>query len=169
MRCSYKLKVQTQKSHFIVGLTKIVCILLFSIFSCIYVLLLRWRVSSFQVHAYITTGQNTRRLLLIIDACSEFITYFVSAGKRCSCSNIFCGTRRHYRRGYKNQVPFPKIHIKFSRVGNTHIFFKIYQVFTQKLHRSFENIKIISNRMLFDDNGQLVSFKGDPSTILFLF
>ncbi|KAL0910974.1 hypothetical protein M5K25_019073 [Dendrobium thyrsiflorum] len=42
----------------------------------------------------------------------------------------------------------------------------IEEVFRQKLHRSFKNIKIVSNRMAFDDNGRLVSFKGDPSTLL---
>ncbi|CAK9138843.1 unnamed protein product [Ilex paraguariensis] len=36
----------------------------------------------------------------------------------------------------------------------------IEEVLRQKLHRSFKNVKIVSNRMLFDQNGQLVSFKG---------
>ncbi|WJX20090.1 5'-nucleotidase [Trifolium repens] len=36
----------------------------------------------------------------------------------------------------------------------------IEEVLRQKLHRSFKNVKIVSNRMVFNDDGQLVSFKG---------
>ncbi|XP_061362295.1 uncharacterized protein LOC133306038 [Gastrolobium bilobum] len=36
----------------------------------------------------------------------------------------------------------------------------IEEVLRQKLHRSFKNVKIVSNRMAFDDDGRLVSFKG---------
>ncbi|KAL5568667.1 hypothetical protein UlMin_025242 [Ulmus minor] len=36
----------------------------------------------------------------------------------------------------------------------------IEEVLRQKLHRLFKNIKIVSNRMVFDENGRLVSFKG---------
>ncbi|KAK9170257.1 hypothetical protein Syun_002397 [Stephania yunnanensis] len=36
----------------------------------------------------------------------------------------------------------------------------IEEVMRQKLHRSFRNVKIVSNRMVFDDAGRLVSFKG---------
>ncbi|KAJ4781550.1 Cytosolic 5-nucleotidase [Rhynchospora pubera] len=36
----------------------------------------------------------------------------------------------------------------------------IEEVFRQKLHRSFKNIKIVSNRMQFDESGRLVAFKG---------
>ncbi|KAK6929019.1 Pyrimidine 5'-nucleotidase, eukaryotic [Dillenia turbinata] len=36
----------------------------------------------------------------------------------------------------------------------------IEEVLRQKLHRSFKNVKIVSNRMVFDDNGCLISFKG---------
>ncbi|XP_057423773.1 uncharacterized protein LOC130717542 isoform X2 [Lotus japonicus] len=36
----------------------------------------------------------------------------------------------------------------------------IEEVLRQKLHRSFKNVKIVSNRMVFDDDGRLVSFKG---------
>ncbi|PKI48450.1 hypothetical protein CRG98_031155 [Punica granatum] len=36
----------------------------------------------------------------------------------------------------------------------------IEEVLRQKLHRSFTNIRIVSNRMVFDDDGRLVSFKG---------
>ncbi|KAJ1435781.1 Pyrimidine 5-nucleotidase, eukaryotic [Sesbania bispinosa] len=36
----------------------------------------------------------------------------------------------------------------------------IEEVLRQKLHRSFKNVKIVSNRMVFDDDGHLVSFKG---------
>ncbi|KAK2971305.1 hypothetical protein RJ640_001331 [Escallonia rubra] len=36
----------------------------------------------------------------------------------------------------------------------------IEEVLRQKLHRSFKNVKIVSNRMVFDQNGHLVSFKG---------
>lgn len=42
----------------------------------------------------------------------------------------------------------------------------IDQVFIQKLHRSFKNLKIVSNRMVFDDNGSLVSFKGKTIHVL---
>ncbi|XP_076922842.1 uncharacterized protein LOC143584752 [Bidens hawaiensis] len=36
----------------------------------------------------------------------------------------------------------------------------IEEVLRQKLHRTFKNVKIVSNRMKFDHNGNLVSFKG---------
>ncbi|XP_020222999.1 7-methylguanosine phosphate-specific 5'-nucleotidase A isoform X2 [Cajanus cajan] len=36
----------------------------------------------------------------------------------------------------------------------------IEEVLRQKLHRSFKNVRIVSNRMVFDDGGHLVSFKG---------
>lgn len=36
----------------------------------------------------------------------------------------------------------------------------IEEVLRQKLHRSFKNVKIVSNRMVFNDDGRLVSFKG---------
>uniref|UniRef100_A0A2P2ILD9 5'-nucleotidase n=1 Tax=Rhizophora mucronata TaxID=61149 RepID=A0A2P2ILD9_RHIMU len=40
------------------------------------------------------------------------------------------------------------------------LFFLHYQVLRQKMHRSFKNVKIVSNRMVFDNDGRLVSFKG---------
>ncbi|KAJ6717440.1 5'-NUCLEOTIDASE [Salix purpurea] len=36
----------------------------------------------------------------------------------------------------------------------------IEEVLRQKVHRSFKNVKIVSNRMVFDNNGRLISFKG---------
>ncbi|KAL0844531.1 hypothetical protein Bca101_017777 [Brassica carinata] len=36
----------------------------------------------------------------------------------------------------------------------------IEEVLRQKLHRTFKNVKIVSNRMVFDDDGRLVSFRG---------
>ncbi|KAJ3674552.1 hypothetical protein LUZ60_005168 [Juncus effusus] len=36
----------------------------------------------------------------------------------------------------------------------------IEEVFRQKMHRSFKNIKIVSNRMQFDETGSLIAFKG---------
>ncbi|XP_057463228.1 uncharacterized protein LOC130753261 isoform X1 [Actinidia eriantha] len=42
----------------------------------------------------------------------------------------------------------------------------IEEVLRQKLHRSFKNVKIVSNRMLFDQSGQLVSFKGKTIHVL---
>lgn len=42
----------------------------------------------------------------------------------------------------------------------------IIQVFRQKLHRSFKNVRVVSNRMIFDQNGQLVSFKGKTIHVL---
>nr|XP_011469332.1 PREDICTED: cytosolic 5'-nucleotidase 3 isoform X2 [Fragaria vesca subsp. vesca] len=36
----------------------------------------------------------------------------------------------------------------------------IEEVLRQKVHRLFKNVKIVSNRMVFDENGRLVSFKG---------
>ncbi|PQM35077.1 hypothetical protein Pyn_37920 [Prunus yedoensis var. nudiflora] len=33
-------------------------------------------------------------------------------------------------------------------------------VLRQKIHRLFKNVKIVSNRMVFDNNGHLVSFRG---------
>lgn len=36
----------------------------------------------------------------------------------------------------------------------------IEEVLRQKLHRTFKNVKIVSNRMVFDQNGNLTSFKG---------
>ncbi|XP_020087498.1 7-methylguanosine phosphate-specific 5'-nucleotidase A isoform X3 [Ananas comosus] len=42
----------------------------------------------------------------------------------------------------------------------------IEEVFRQKLHRSFKNIKVVSNRMVFDENGRLVAFKGKTIHVL---
>ncbi|XP_010658882.1 uncharacterized protein LOC100242328 isoform X1 [Vitis vinifera] len=42
----------------------------------------------------------------------------------------------------------------------------IEEVLRQKLHRSFKNIKIVSNRMIFDGDGHLVSFKGKTIHVL---
>ncbi|KAK9283737.1 hypothetical protein L1049_011987 [Liquidambar formosana] len=42
----------------------------------------------------------------------------------------------------------------------------IEEVLSQKLHRSFKNIKIVSNRMVFDADGRLVSFKGKTIHVL---
>lgn len=42
----------------------------------------------------------------------------------------------------------------------------IEEVFRQKLHRSFKNVRIVSNRMVFDKNGQLVAFKGKTIHVL---
>lgn len=42
----------------------------------------------------------------------------------------------------------------------------IEEVLRQKLHRSFKNIRIVSNRMVFDDNGHLLSFKGKTIHVL---
>ncbi|KAK4280048.1 hypothetical protein QN277_011723 [Acacia crassicarpa] len=36
----------------------------------------------------------------------------------------------------------------------------IEEVLRQKLHRTFTNVRIVSNRMVFNDGGRLVSFKG---------
>ncbi|XP_028804294.1 7-methylguanosine phosphate-specific 5'-nucleotidase A isoform X1 [Neltuma alba] len=36
----------------------------------------------------------------------------------------------------------------------------IEEVLRQKLHRTFTNVRIVSNRMVFDEDGHLVSFKG---------
>lgn len=47
----------------------------------------------------------------------------------------------------------------YSTSLNWHQVSHVLQVFRQKLHRSFKNIKIVSNRMVFD-NGRLVAFKG---------
>ncbi|XXG74054.1 hypothetical protein AAC387_Pa07g2873 [Persea americana] len=42
----------------------------------------------------------------------------------------------------------------------------IEEVFRQKLHRPFKNVKIVSNRMMFDDGGNLVAFKGKTIHVL---
>lgn len=42
----------------------------------------------------------------------------------------------------------------------------IEEVFRQKPHRPFKNVKIVSNRMVFDDNGNLVAFKGKTIHVL---
>ncbi|XP_052187267.1 uncharacterized protein LOC127798030 [Diospyros lotus] len=42
----------------------------------------------------------------------------------------------------------------------------IEEVLRQKLPRSFKNVKIVSNRMVFDHSGQLVSFKGKTIHVL---
>ncbi|GMP68215.1 hypothetical protein CsSME_00027901 [Camellia sinensis var. sinensis] len=42
----------------------------------------------------------------------------------------------------------------------------IEEVLRQKLHRSFKNVKVVSNRMVFDQSGQLVSFKGKTIHVL---
>ncbi|CAN1258358.1 Cytosolic 5'-nucleotidase 3A, partial [Linum perenne] len=36
----------------------------------------------------------------------------------------------------------------------------IEEVLRQKIHRSFKNVRIVSNRMEFDNDGRLTSFKG---------
>ncbi|KAG5575055.1 hypothetical protein H5410_055189 [Solanum commersonii] len=36
----------------------------------------------------------------------------------------------------------------------------IEEVLKQKVHRSFKNVRVVSNRMVFDENGHLQSFKG---------
>ncbi|XP_011628048.2 7-methylguanosine phosphate-specific 5'-nucleotidase [Amborella trichopoda] len=42
----------------------------------------------------------------------------------------------------------------------------IEEVLRQKLHRSFKNVKVVSNRMVFDENGKLVAFKGKTIHVL---
>ncbi|KAJ8440727.1 hypothetical protein Cgig2_005458 [Carnegiea gigantea] len=42
----------------------------------------------------------------------------------------------------------------------------IEEVLRQKLHRSFKNIEIVSNRMVFDDNSHLVGFKDKTIHVL---
>ncbi|PIN18536.1 5'-nucleotidase [Handroanthus impetiginosus] len=42
----------------------------------------------------------------------------------------------------------------------------IEEVLRQKLHRSFKNVNIVSNRMVFNENGNLVSFKGKTIHVL---
>lgn len=42
----------------------------------------------------------------------------------------------------------------------------IEEVFRQKLHRPFNNVRIVSNRMIFDQNGHLVTFKGKTIHVL---
>ncbi|KAH6761451.1 5'-nucleotidase / magnesium ion binding protein [Perilla frutescens var. hirtella] len=42
----------------------------------------------------------------------------------------------------------------------------IEEVLRQKLHRPFKNVRIVSNRMVFDQNGNLVSFKGKTIHVL---
>ncbi|XP_066386604.1 uncharacterized protein [Miscanthus floridulus] len=42
----------------------------------------------------------------------------------------------------------------------------IEEVFRQKLHKSFKNIKIVSNRMVFNEEGRLVAFKGKTIHVL---
>ncbi|XP_042512586.1 cytosolic 5'-nucleotidase 3-like isoform X2 [Macadamia integrifolia] len=42
----------------------------------------------------------------------------------------------------------------------------IEEVLSQKLHKSFKNVKIVSNRMIFDNDGHLVSFRGKTIHVL---
>ncbi|XP_058084830.1 uncharacterized protein LOC131232543 isoform X2 [Magnolia sinica] len=42
----------------------------------------------------------------------------------------------------------------------------IEEVLRQKLHRSFKNVRVVSNRMEFDDGGHLVAFKGKTIHVL---
>ncbi|KAF8758030.1 hypothetical protein HU200_010806 [Digitaria exilis] len=42
----------------------------------------------------------------------------------------------------------------------------IEEVFRQKLHRSFKNIKVVSNRMVFNEEGRLVAFRGKTIHVL---
>ncbi|OIT30758.1 PREDICTED: cytosolic 5'-nucleotidase 3 isoform X1 [Nicotiana attenuata] len=42
----------------------------------------------------------------------------------------------------------------------------IEEVLKQKVHRSFKNVRIVSNRMVFDENGRLQSFKGKTIHVL---
>uniref|UniRef100_M1B3W1 5'-nucleotidase n=1 Tax=Solanum tuberosum TaxID=4113 RepID=M1B3W1_SOLTU len=42
----------------------------------------------------------------------------------------------------------------------------IEEVLKQKVHRSFKNVRVVSNRMVFDENGHLQSFKGKTIHVL---
>ncbi|XP_043711209.1 cytosolic 5'-nucleotidase 3-like isoform X2 [Telopea speciosissima] len=42
----------------------------------------------------------------------------------------------------------------------------IEEVLRQKLHKSFKNVKIVSNRMIFDNDGNLISFRGKTIHVL---
>ncbi|KAH0711654.1 hypothetical protein KY289_007613 [Solanum tuberosum] len=42
----------------------------------------------------------------------------------------------------------------------------IEEVLKQKVHRSFKNVRVVSNRMVFDENGLLQSFKGKTIHVL---
>lgn len=42
----------------------------------------------------------------------------------------------------------------------------IEEVLNQKVHRSFKNVRVVSNRMVFDENGHLQSFKGKTIHVL---
>lgn len=59
-------------------------------------------------------------------------------------------------------LSYPKI---CNDVWQLCLLLSLYQVFRQKLHRPFKNVKIVSNRMMFDDSGNLVAFKGIYLTI----
>ncbi|XP_010523701.1 PREDICTED: LOW QUALITY PROTEIN: 7-methylguanosine phosphate-specific 5'-nucleotidase A [Tarenaya hassleriana] len=48
----------------------------------------------------------------------------------------------------------------FQQISSAGLADVIEEVLRQKLHRTFKNVRIVSNRMVFDDNGCLVSFKG---------
>ena len=40
------------------------------------------------------------------------------------------------------------------------LYYNSVQVLRQKLHRVFSNVRVVSNRMVFDGNGDLTGFKG---------
>ncbi|PWZ20302.1 7-methylguanosine phosphate-specific 5'-nucleotidase [Zea mays] len=42
----------------------------------------------------------------------------------------------------------------------------IEEVFRQKLHKTFKNIKVVSNRMVFNEEGRLIAFKGKTIHVL---
>ncbi|KVI05072.1 HAD-like domain-containing protein [Cynara cardunculus var. scolymus] len=67
---------------------------------------------------------------------------FLEARERYPGSYIFSRSSRYHRGGKLKPGP---VHVHVLR---------------QKLHRTFKNVKIVSNRMKFDQNGNLVSFTG---------
>ncbi|GJX84557.1 7-methylguanosine phosphate-specific 5'-nucleotidase A isoform X2 [Tanacetum coccineum] len=65
----------------------------------------------------------------------------------------------------KKRVPLAGVIKKYERDIPVLIFSAgladiIEEVLRRKLHRTFKNVKIVSNRMKFDQNGNLLSFTG---------
>lgn len=100
-----------------------------------------------------------------LKSCPTFSFPRYLAGEKCSHSYIFCWACR-YHRGGQLQWIYSVISscnsqpLKYFDLV-TILFSSLQQVLHQKLHRSFKNVKIVSNRMEFDQNGHLVSFKGN--------
>lgn len=67
---------------------------------------------------------------------------------------------------HRSSATNPVFDFKSSLHSLVHYAVRLLQVLRQKVHKSFKNVKVVSNRMVFDDNGHLISFKGIVFTLV---